>query len=340
MRRFVFAIFLVSACGDNKTQTLSAPPDELRAITYNMYYGLAANLLPEDSSVGSLSATARAIINATTLTDFRCRIAGAAQIIVAEKPDVIGIQEGLEVVFARDLKDRSDDDFLIDFLDELADDIQRAGGPRYDVFQRDNAVIQDTLPVFGGIRIADRGALLIDPRFGAKLIESRTFQTLESASDFVPGTNGVVVRGALHARAAFPSGAIDFFVTHLQSGGDGAVRAAQAQELGSWIQTSSAPGSTIVHMGDLNDIPNSPPYASISANLVDTYGLVGTPPGFTAYQPQTLDNATDESTMRYDYIFVRAGQVQESRVILNTKVQPCNLWPSDHFAVVSRFKTQ
>ena len=191
----------------------------------------------------------------------------------------------------------------------------------------------------GGIRIADRGAILVHPRFAAKLIESRTFQTLEPASDFVPGANGFVIRGALHVQAPFPSGTIDFFSTHLQSGDAVTVRQAQAEELAGWIQSSSAPGSTIVLMGDLNDIPDSPTYQSLSANLTDTYGAVGAPPGFTAYQTQSLDNSTDEATQRIDYIFVRAGQIEESRVILNEQVQPCGLWLSDHFGVVSRFQT-
>ena len=61
MRRLIIIVLRASlvlfagACGDDEPQTLRAAPAELRAITYHMYYGLAANLLPEDSSTGSLS---------------------------------------------------------------------------------------------------------------------------------------------------------------------------------------------------------------------------------------------------------------------------------------------
>ena len=61
---------------------------------------------------------------------------------MTEQPDVIGIQEGLLIAYARDLHDRGDDDVLVDFLDQLVRDIQSSGGPRYHVFQRENALIQ------------------------------------------------------------------------------------------------------------------------------------------------------------------------------------------------------
>jgi endonuclease/exonuclease/phosphatase family metal-dependent hydrolase len=337
MRALALTIVFAWGCGGPKV--LTTPPAELKAMTYNMYYGLATDLVPEDLSIGSLSSTARAIIDATSLTDFSCRLNGAAHQIVIETPDVIGIQEGLLVAYIRDLDDRDDDKPIIDFLDELVDDIEDQGGPRYQVFQRDNAVIQDVL-AFGGIRIADRGAILVHPRFQAKLAGSLTFATLQEASTSVPGTNGVVVRGALHVQAPLVGGTIDFFNTHLQSGAaSGDVRQAQSQELSNWIHANSAPGSTIVLTGDLNDVPGSPTYQILTATLTDTYAVAGTPPGFTAYQPQTLTNQTDEATMRIDFILVRAGEVEESRTVLKPQVAPCNLWPSDHFGVVSRFKT-
>ena len=331
-------MMLACGCGDHRVEVLRAPPSELKAITYNMYYGLAADLLPENLSIASLSASARAIVDAVSLTDFGCRLRGAARQIVVEAPDVIGIQEGLIVAFTRDRNDRADDEPLVDFLRQLVDDIEDEGGPRYRIFQRDNAVIEDALPV-GGIRIGDRGAILVHPRFDAQLAGSITFTTLQPASAIVPGTNGVVVRGALWVRVPFPSGTIDFFNTHLQSGDAVDIRAAQSDELLAWIEANRAPGGTVVLTADLNDVPGSPPWQTLTRALVDTYAVVGTPPGFTAYQPQTLTNATDQSTMRIDFVMIAGGDVEESRVILNSPVEPCNLWPSDHFGVVSRFRT-
>jgi endonuclease/exonuclease/phosphatase family metal-dependent hydrolase len=335
MRGLVVALVALCSCGSSR---IGSSPPELKAITYNMFYGLASDLLPENLSVGALSATAVAIINATTLLDFRCRIQGAAKQIVAEAPDVIGLQEALLITFARDLDDRDDDSILVDFIDELVDAIEDAGGPTYQVFQRENALIQDSLPLFGGIRIADRGAILVSPNFKVGQVDRLTYQTLAPAASFVPGTNGVVIRGAIHVQIPFVSGTIDLFNTHLQSGGDPAIREAQAAELNQWILDRSD-GGTIVLMGDLNDIPGSPTVDTLSANLVDTYGRVGTPPGFTAYQPQTLNVPTNEADQRIDFILVRTPAVHESRVIFDAMVGPCNLWPSDHFGVVSRFQT-
>ena len=333
-------LLLLGACGgSDDVAHLTAPPDELTAITYNMYYGLATDLVPEDLSTGSLSATTAAIINATSLTQFRCRIDAAAGQIVAEAPDVIGLQEALLIAFADELDEPSNDRTLVDFIAELTGAIERAGGPRYQVFQRKNAVIQDSLPLFGGIRIADRGAILVHPRLGAMEAGSLTYLVLEPTSGAAPGTGAAVVRGALHVQVPFSSGTLDLFNTHLQSGGDPAVRQAQAQELAAWIGDNSAPDGTIVLMGDLNDVATSPAVQSLTAGLVDTYATVGVMPGFTAYQQQSLDNPMDLADQRIDYVLVRASTVEDSRVIFNAQTGPCNLWPSDHFGVVSRFRT-
>src|ERR1700690_490643 len=98
-------LLLICAC-DSQSQPPAEPAD-LKAITYNMYYGLSAELGPEDLSRGSLCATATAILNAATLTNFQCRVQGAAQVIVGEAPDVIGLQEALLFTFARDLDEPS-----------------------------------------------------------------------------------------------------------------------------------------------------------------------------------------------------------------------------------------
>ncbi len=335
----VFGLLLISACGGNNVNTLTAPPDRITAITYNMYYGLAKDLVPEDLSTGSLSASAAAFINATSLTDFRCRIGAAAAQIVAEAPDVIGLQEALLIAYARELDEPSDDRVIVDFIDELTDAIVHAGGPRYRVFQRKNAVIQDSLPLFGGIRIADRGAILVSPRLATKQFDSLTYTVLQPASTSVPGSEGVVVRGALHVQVPFASASLDFYNTHLQSGDDPVAREAQAQELSSWIHATSASDGTIVLMGDLNDVPTSATVTSLTADLVDTYAVAGDPPGYTAYQTQSLNDPVDRANQRIDFVLVRASDVEESRVIFNAQTGACNLWPSDHFGVVSRFRT-
>jgi endonuclease/exonuclease/phosphatase family metal-dependent hydrolase len=335
MRWAPVALLALCSCGSSR---LTSAPPELKAVTYNMYYGLASELLPENLSTGALSASAVAIINATTLTDFRCRIQAAAKQIVAEAPDVIGLQEGLLIAFAPDLDDRDDDSVLVDFIDELVDAIEDAGGPTYQVFERENALIEDSLPLFGGIRIADRGAILVSPNFKVGQVDRLTYQALEAAADFVPGTHGVVVRGAIHVQVPYPTGTLDFYNTHLQSGGDAAIREAQAAELNAWIFDRSADG-TIVLMGDLNDVPSSRTVTTLTANLVDTYAQVGAPTGFTAYQAPSLNVPVDQADLRIDFILVRAPAVRESRVLFNAMVAPCNLWPSDHFGVVSRIQT-
>jgi endonuclease/exonuclease/phosphatase family metal-dependent hydrolase len=345
MRPSACILFLAIGCETTKPPPATMP-ETITAITYNMYYGIASELVPEQRTAAALSNTVSVILNAVGLTDFRCRIAGAAKQIVAEQPLAIGLQEAILIAYVRDPNDRSEDQVVIDFVDELVGAIESAGGGHFQALVRDNTVIQDTLPFVGGIRFVDRIAILVNPRFPARQAGSLTFHTLQSAGDLVPTGTGEVVRGALHVQVPFTTGMLDFYTTHLQSSGVGptstaTVREAQAVELVSFVQSSSSPGSIVVLTGDMNDIPGSQTYNTLSAAFVDTYAVAGTPPGYTAYQPQTLDNPDDLATLRLDQIYTNASpsQVAESRVFLNQKVEPCNLWSSDHYGVVSRIRT-
>jgi endonuclease/exonuclease/phosphatase family metal-dependent hydrolase len=345
MRLAPCLLVLVGACGDEVPRVTQLPA-ELKVITFNMFYGIATDVVPEDTSPEGLTPTIRAIVNALVLTEFECRLSGVARQMVAEQPDVIGLQEALQIAYAHDFDDRSDDAPVVDFTDELVRAIVAAGGPRYRAFQRDNTIIQDRFPAVGGVRILDRGAVLVHPRFAAELAGSLTYRTLVPVTaGFVPTSKDANVRGALHVRIPFESGAIDFYTTHLQSGtGDPAteaVRVAQAEELVAFIRDTASPTAVVILTGDMNDTPDSVTYAKLAPAFVDTYAVKGTPPGFTAYQAQSLDRPGNEATLRIDYIFVRApgGVVEDSRVIFDAPVAPCNLWPSDHLGVVSRFST-
>jgi endonuclease/exonuclease/phosphatase family metal-dependent hydrolase len=340
MRMTACVLLLVCGCGDDSPKVLATAPATITAINYNMYFGIAENLIPENVSTGALSATATALINAVALTDYQCRIDGAARLLAAEHPDVIGLQEAISIAYARDLNDRDDDDVIVDFVQLMVQALERESGVRYQAFIRENTVIQNSLPFFGGVRLIDRTAILVHPKFStAKLAGTLTFHTLAPAADFAMTATGAVVRGAIHVQVPFTSGALDLYSTHLQSGSNQNVRVAQAEELAAFIRDSSRPDSTIILVGDLNDVPGTPTYQAIAGGLVDSYGVAGTPPGFTAYQTQTLTDPTNQATVRIDYVFVRAAGVDSSRVIVNQIVGPCNLWPSDHFGVASVIRT-
>jgi endonuclease/exonuclease/phosphatase family metal-dependent hydrolase len=342
--RHVSVLWLVVAAGCSEaTSPPGAAPPTIAAITYNMYLGLATEIVPETASASSLAGTLNAVIDAASLTDYACRIDGAASIIATEMPDVIGTQEAILIAYARDLDDRSRDHVVLDFIDELVRAIERHSGLRYQAFYRENTVIQAALPVVGGIRLIDRNAILVRPELPARQADSLTFQTLEPASDFVPTGTGEIVRGAHHVVIPFANGeTIDVYNTHLQSSNTGSassegVRFGQVQELMSFIQSTRQPGSTIVLTGDMNDVPGTRTYDVLSSQLVDTYAAAGVPPGLTAYQDPVLTNPMDTSTMRIDYIFSDTPQVLDSHIIFNEMVPACTLWPSDHFGVSSRF---
>jgi hypothetical protein len=308
-----------------------------------MYFGIATEIVPQDTSARSLAGSINAVINGVSLTNYRCRIDGAAAAIVAEGPDVIGTQEAILIAYARDLAERSDDDVVVDFAGELVQAIERHGGGRYQAFVRENTVLQAGLPVVGGLRMIERSAILARPGLPARLGESLTFETLEPASDFVPTGTGEIVRGALHVAIPFADGeAIDVYNTHLQSSGTGSsasepVRFAQAQELVSFIDRTRQPGSTIVLLGDMNDEPGTRTYGVLSSQLVDTYAVAGAAPGLTAYQDQSLTNPVPTATIRIDYVFSDTPRTLDSHLVFDQMLPACDLWPSDHFGVSSRF---
>jgi endonuclease/exonuclease/phosphatase family metal-dependent hydrolase len=339
--RLVWLCWLLG-CSSEMTQPAAAAPAVITAVTYNMYFGIPTEIVPQNTSAASLAGSVNAVIDGISLTNFRCRIDGAAQVLEAEMVDVIGTQEAILIAYARDLDDREDDVVVVDFPNELADALERHSGRRYQVFIHENTVIQAGLPILGGIRMIERSAILVDPRLPAREGEGFTFPTLEPASDFVPTGTGEIVRGALHVQIPFADGeTIDVYNTHLQSSGTGStaseqVRFAQAQELVDFIDRTRRPGSTIVLTGDMNDEPATRTYDVLAANLTDTFVSVNSEPGLTAYLDQALTDPNDVASIRIDYVFSNTPQVNESRVILDHMVPACNLWPSDHFGVLSR----
>jgi endonuclease/exonuclease/phosphatase family metal-dependent hydrolase len=340
--RLYFLVCLLG-CGSDSPAKLAAAPETITAITYNMYFGIPTEIVPQNTSAASLAGSLNAVIAGVSLTDYRCRIDGAAKVIAGEMPDVIGTQETILIAYAHHLNDRGEDDVVVDFATELVSAIQRHTGQHYQAFVRENTVIQAALPVVGGLRMIERSAILVSPRLPVTANESLTYSMLQSASDVVPGGTGEVIRGAQHVQISFSSGeAIDVYNTHLQSSGTGSsasepVRFAQAQELVNFINTTRKPGSTVIALGDMNDTPGSRTYDVLTSGLVDTYGVAGRPPGFTAYQDQSLTNPTNTASMRIDYVLADTPMMIESHLVFTQMVSPCNLWPSDHFGVSSRF---
>ncbi len=345
VRLCVCAWLLASGCGGDPKPKVVSEPDTIKALTYNMFYGIPTDIVPESTSAANLSGSVSAILDGLSLTDFDCRIDGAAQAIAGEQPDVVALQEAVLMAYARKLDDRSHDRVVVDFLGTLVDAIERQSGVRYQAFERDNATVEAAMPSVGGVRLIDRGAILVHPRLGpAVLAGSLTYATLEPANELVTNGVGAIVRGALHVQVPFGSGALDVYGTHLQSSGTSSpsapgVRLAQAQELAGYIASTAGPGDLVLLLGDLNDVPGSPMYMTFVPPLTDTYGAVGEMPGFTAYQDQSLAVTTDESTMRIDYVLSSSPSVDESHRVFTTMVGPCNLWVSDHFGVVSTVRT-
>ncbi|MBC8509345.1 MAG: endonuclease/exonuclease/phosphatase family protein [Anaerolineales bacterium] len=150
-------------------------------------------------------------------------------------------------------------------------------------------------------------------------------------------------RIVLHARAHFPQGDLDLFVTHLTHR-NAQVNAAQAAELYRYVEAAAGDASALI-VGDFNAQPDEPSLQHFSG-WVDLF-LQAHPndPGFTC----CVNNVTSTSAApnkRVDYIFFRPGtsapflSVDEVNIILNQPIDTPDglLWLSDHFGLLARMR--
>ncbi|HUK68373.1 MAG TPA: endonuclease/exonuclease/phosphatase family protein [Streptosporangiaceae bacterium] len=158
-------------------------------------------------------------------------------------------------------------------------------------------------------------------------------------------------RVALHARIGTPGGALPMFTTHLTyQPGASQVRVAQVRLLAEFIAGHAADCDyPPVLTGDLNAEPDSDELRLLGGLLTDPAvpGLVlidawryadPADPGFTWDRRNGYQVRSSIPDSRIDYILVGLprqgrGRVQSARLAGNAPVG--DVWPSDHFAVVS-----
>jgi hypothetical protein len=72
------------------------------------------------------------------------------------------------------------------------------------------------------------------------------------------GSDSYGAKGALHARLSRDGKSLDVFVTHLQASGSSEIRAAQIEELASFVEQYSSPSVPSLLLGDLNVLGLTP----------------------------------------------------------------------------------
>jgi hypothetical protein len=350
----------IAACSDN----ISAPAEhqrayapgleqatnitEIVALSRNMYIGANVDAvivaLANGDPADDLPALFSAIANLQS-TDFPSRARAMAEEIVRLKPHFVGLQEASDInIQIPPLGVSLNIDFMAVLRQELA-----ARGLNYVVAgQVSNAsVVLNPIPG-STIEVIDFDVVLVDASrvtFNPASVIAQNFST--NIGVLAPGIN--VVRGYVALNATVNGESFTVANTHLESGNSNPVlpflRAAQAMEL----VTVIGGASSVVLMGDFNDVVGSPMYQVIAgAGFSDAWAEKnGSADGFTCcFLPDLTDKTAAGLSQRIDYVFYRGAATDVPKPLwvaslvgegMNDRihVDQQKIWPSDHAGVLA-----
>jgi endonuclease/exonuclease/phosphatase family metal-dependent hydrolase len=180
----------------------------------------------------------------------------------------------------------------------------------------------------------------------------------------LPGEESGETRSVVHATVATPLGDVPVFVTHLNwKLHHGSVRVRQIQTLVALIEAKFPAGDTFppvgstfppILMGDFNAEPESDEirflrgFASLDGRSVffaDAWAYGGDGgPGFTFDRRNPYAARSHEPPRRIDYIFVRGPDAKWRGEPLHTRIvfdEPAadGVWPSDHFGLLTELSS-
>lgn len=307
----------------------------VRVATYNLYLGADVTVIFGLTSGDDLAPRARAVLDQLLVTDFPSRSVAIAATLVAQRVDVVGLQEVAEWSRTVDSADPSGgerSEVWLDFLSELQAAAARAGAT-YDVHActpsfRGGAAV----PGLASMSVLGRNAILVRRGSGITVAAERTGEfraTLDLAAD-VPGLVLDVTRSWGWVDAEVEGRRFRFVNTHLEAW-DARVRTAQRDEL---VAAVGDPGTPVVLVGDLNATPET---VGMPEEYVDAWAVAGRDgDGFTCGQRADLSG---DSTLaeRIDYVWVRGAEVAHCLLAGDREEDRTTdgLWPSDHAAVVA-----
>jgi endonuclease/exonuclease/phosphatase family metal-dependent hydrolase len=309
-----------------------ASSGELRVGTYNLYLGADLLLLMGDLSEDELAANRAEVRRQLGVTAFPGRVEAIARLVVAERLDVVGLQEVCEW--------RVDGALLWDFAALLTGALESLGEP-YDVVVGDATFSgSGTLSVDGSsvrLDLAGSNVVLLRRSGGIEVVSTASGRFRHALALTALGEEGLeIARGWCSARLRLPGGGELTFVTTHTEAHDPASRDVQRDEL---VAVLPADGSPTVLVGDFNAPPDS---VGMPAGLVDAWVASGhpsdAPEGATSGQAPDLRNPESELAQRIDYVWVRGAQVLSCH---RFGAEPEDrseggLWPSDHAGVAAR----
>jgi endonuclease/exonuclease/phosphatase family metal-dependent hydrolase len=326
----------------------------LTVMSYNLYLGspLTPALDPEVDTVPEFVQAVATIYGNALASDFPTRASAIADVIAAEDPDLIGLQEVTNWVAAATHPGPTppSQDFLAILLAEL-----RERGLDYQVAAvAQNASIGPAplvAPAFGCgtsaadcvVTLNDRDVILVnedtpalhwsDPRSG-RYVAQQAFQP-------PVGPPVSFARGWASIEVKYRGERFRFVDTHLEVADFAAVQEAQARE---FLAGPASSGEAVVAVGDFNsaaDGSTTDSYEILTGVLDDAWD-VNSGPGYTSGQQGNLANEDSLLDERIDLVLTRSSprttiSTLDADVVGDEKFrdEPAPLWPSDHAAVVA-----
>ncbi len=303
----------------------------LTVATYNLYVGADLSRL---FAVGDAAGLARAVTEVRAELDATCfpeRAGALADVLVRERPELVGLQE-----VARWTSRRGDGraQVLADFLPALTAALA-ARGCRYDTCA--------VAPAFGGMlpvedawmELSGADVVLVraDAAVDVAAVSTGTYAARHHVDTGLPGARFPIARGWSRVQASVAGRPLTFVATHLEAW-DARVRAAQRDEL---LDAVGDPGHPVVVVGDFNANPSE---VGMPADYHDAWLEAGgdADGGATCGQAGDLRNPVSRLGQRIDYVWVRGAGVTGCRVAGDRpgdRTLEHGMWPSDHAAVVA-----
>jgi endonuclease/exonuclease/phosphatase family metal-dependent hydrolase len=323
---------------------------DLEVMTQNLYLGSSLTPALAATTPGQFVAGVAQIYGTVVGTDFPRRAEAIADEILAERPDLIGLQEVSNWVATANQPAARPPSF--DFLQILSAELAERGLSYAVAAVSDNADIPPsplivpliappfgcTTPVDCSLTFHDRDVILVNTATPGLRWSNPTSDNFD-AQQLVNGPLGTLSfdRGWAAIDATFDGARFRFVTTHLEVEDYPAVQEAQARELIAGPLKTLRP---VIAVGDFNSAADGSTTRTyrllVKALFADAWWTTRGDPGPTCCQSERLDNVTSALDARIDLVLTRlALPTSAHRVGVEPLAGPPPLWPSDHAGVVA-----
>ena len=344
------------------------PARDLTFMSYNLYLGssldpaLKVALLPPEEQAEAFVTAVATIYGTAVGSDFPTRAEAIAEIIAADEPDVIGLQEVTNWIAQATAPGSSANPPSYDFLKILMAELG-ARGLDYEVAGVSQNANIGPAPLFAPgfgcrtvqpapdcvVTLQDRDVILVnDDTRGLRWGNARSGTYSKQQSIPLPGgASASFGRGWVTIDAKYRGRRFHVANTHLEVSGFRAVQEARAREF--LAGPARGPGADIA-LGDFNsaaDGSTTDSYDSLTCWFRDAWAVNRRDAGYTSGQNETLTNPVSQLDQRIDLVLVHgAVRTVEAHVVgdepfrspAQPPQQPRPIWPSDHAGVVATLR--